>query len=565
MEHSFWLFCFQGGNVVFDLVENWEMMNFFIYVGLLLFLAKILKEKLPFLNKIIIPSALIAGFIGLILSDGFLNVINISEPVYEVYEGTAAEVVDEDFETYEYLSFAEADKMGVHIIVEEYDAVADFPADGVETTFYVVLGTGNVYRYADGDYEMVSNDLDTAPLVIVPGDDTKRMDIIYNTVYHALAIGFIALTLRREKGETNKKVWSTGMVIVLSYLMQAVIGAAIVFFLFSDVFLGAGLLLPLGFGQGPGLATSIGQGYAEGVGVLVEGGALGATIASIGFLVGGTIGVIALNYLARKHNLQADRIHTENPSIKQTFEFETIQEIRVFDSFTMQIVIIFVIYSLVYLTLVALENYILPTMGDLGETFAGVFHGFNFLIGILYALAYRRILKYAESKGKNVNFLTNNYVLSNISSLAFNFMIAAAVLTITIKSIQEYYLLVIVFAVFGTIFTYLFLKWISRKIYGGKYEVHYFLGMFGMLTGTASTGLALLKGVDRDFESPIAEEMVVGSGTAISMALPLFALLMFPGLAITSGNNIWNVLVFVIPIAYSAILLSILLYINRKK
>lgn len=461
---------------MFGLVENWEMMNFFVYLGVLLFVAKIIKEKVPFLNKVIIPSALIAGFIGLILSDGFLNVI----------------------------------------------------------------------RLDDGN-----------------GD---RIDLIYNTVYHALAIGFIALTLRRSKGQADKKVWSTGMVIVITYLLQAVLGAAVVFFLFKDIFLGAGLLLPLGFGQGPGLATSIGNGYEAGVGALSEGGALGATIASIGFLVGGIIGVVALNYLARKHNLVVDKIHSENSSTrKQSFEMETIQEIRVFDSLTMQVVIIFVIYAFVYLTLVALENYILPLLGDLGATFAGVFHGFNFLIGILYALLYRRILSYAESKGKNVNFLTNNYVLSNISSIAFNFMIIAAVLTITIESIQQYYLLVIVLSIVGTIFTFAFLKWVSRKIYGGQYEVHYFLGMFGMLTGTASTGLALLKGVDRDFDSPIAEEMVLGSGTAISMALPLFALLMFPGLAITSGNNLYNILVFVVPTVYGLILLGILLYINRKK
>ena len=269
--------------------------------------------------------------------------------------------------------------------------------------------------------------------------------------------------------------------------------------------------------------------------------------------------------MARKHNLVVDKIHREESSVKQTFEMETIQEIRVFDSLTMQLVIIFVIYAFVYLTLVALENYILPTLGGLGETFAGVFHGFNFLIGILYALLYRKILKFAESKGKNVNFLTNNYVLSNISSVAFNFMIIAAVLTITIESIQQYYLLVLVMVLFGSVLTFAFLRWISHRIYKGEYEVHYFLAMFGMLTGTASTGLALLKGVDSDFKSPIAEEIVVGSGTAISMALPLFALLMFPGLAITSGNNIYNILVFIVPITYGLLLLGVLLYINRKK
>ena len=72
---------------MFDLVENWELMNFFLYLGVLLFVAKIIKEKVPFLNRVIIPTALIAGFIGLTLSDGFLNVINLSEPIYEVYNG----------------------------------------------------------------------------------------------------------------------------------------------------------------------------------------------------------------------------------------------------------------------------------------------------------------------------------------------------------------------------------------------------------------------------------------------------------------------------------------------
>ena len=97
----------------------------------------------------------------------------------------------------------------------------------------------------------------------------------------------------------------------------------------------------------------------------------------------------------------------------------------------------FVIYGAVYLTLVLLEGYLLPQMGDLGETFAGVFHGFNFLIGILYALLFKKLLVYLDEKGKNVNFMTNNYILSNISSIAFNFLIAAAVLTITIESIKE--------------------------------------------------------------------------------------------------------------------------------
>jgi len=465
---------------MFDAVKDWDFMIYFVLIGVLLFIAKIIKEKVPFINRVIIPTALIAGFIGLIISDGFLGLITLDR-------------------------------------------------DGV----------------------------------------------IREIVYHSLAIGFIALTLKRGDNKTNKKIWSTGMIIVIIYLLQAVIGVTVLALFFKDLFLGAGLLLPLGFGQGPGLASSIGAGYTDAVDILIfegyniatfiDGGALGATIASVGFLVGGIIGVITLNFLARKHNLKVDKFHKEGSTVKETFEFETIKELRVFDALTAQLAIIFVIYGFVYLTLVFLEGYLFPELGDLGHTFAGVIHGFNFLIGILYALIFRKILSHFEKKGKNINFLTNNYILSNISSIAFNFLIAAAVLTITIASIKEYFLFVLVLAFFGSIFTFLLIRFIVKRVYDEEYQMHYFLGLFGMLTGTASTGLALLKGIDQDFKSPVAEEMVLGSGTAISMALPLFALLAFPRMAIESENNIYNALVFIVPIVYLVILLSVLLIINRKK
>ncbi len=466
---------------MFSFIEDWSTINFIIYIGVLIFVAKIIKEKVPFLNRIIIPTALIAGFIGLMLSDGFLG------------------------------------------------------------------------------------------LVPLPRDEYGNVQLIKEIVYHTLAIGFIALTLRKEKVQADKKIWSTGMIIVMTYLLQALVGAAIVLLIFPEIFLGAGLLLPMGFGQGPGLAFSIGSGYETNISLidigeaLTHGGALGATIASIGFVVGGLIGVIALNYFARKRELVVSKFHGENPTVKETFEVETIQEIRVFDSFTAQIVIILVIYGAVYLTLSGLEHYLPIIAGNLGETFAGVFHGFNFLIGILYALLVRNVLNRLEKKGKNVNFATNNFILSNISSVAFNFMIAAAVLTITVQAIQTYWLLVLVMAVVGGLATYIFLYLITHRIYKGKYTAHYFLGFFGMLTGTASTGLALLKGVDPDYESPVAEEMVLGSGTAISMALPLFALLMFPTLAATSEDGTLLIaLVFAIPAVYFLVLLFVITKINKK-
>lgn len=449
-------------------INDWDLMIYIVLIGVLLFVSKVIKEKVPFLNRIILPTALIAGGLGLVLSDGFIGLIELD-----------------------------------------------------------------------------------------------REGIIHEIVYHSLAVGFIAISLKREVNETTKKVWSTGMIIVMTYLLQAFIGFVVVLFIFKDVFAGAGLLLPLGFGQGPGLAQTQGEQFAINQG-LFEGAALGSSIATMGFMVGGVIGVIALNYFAKKFKINVTKRHGESSNIKKSFEVETIPEMRIFDSLTAQISIIMVIYFLVYLTLAFLETS-LNSIGGIASTFAGVFHGFNFLIGILYALLFKKILVYFERKGKNTNFLTNNYVLSNISSVSFNFLITASVLRITIEAIREYYILVGLLTVLGAIFTYLFLNFIVKKVYDEKYFVHYFLGLFGMLTGTASTGLALVKGVDPEYKSPVAEEMVVGSGTAISMALPLFALLAFPGMAAKNNNPLFNYLVIIVLVVYFLILLSVLLRINRKK
>ena len=48
--------------------------------------------------------------------------------------------------------------------------------------------------------------------------------------------------------------------------------------------------------------------------------------------------------------------------------------------------------------------------------------------------------------------------------------------------------------------------------------------MFGMLTGTASTGIILLREVDPDFNSPVADNMVYQNFPAILFGFPLMIL-----------------------------------------
>jgi glutamate:Na+ symporter, ESS family len=62
---------------------------------------------------------------------------------------------------------------------------------------------------------------------------------------------------------------------------------------------------------------------------------------------------------------------------------------------------------------------------------------------------------------------------------------------------------------------------------------------------------------DPNLDTPVAEEMVLGSGTAILMALPLFVLLFIP--SFTVGSELENVFKW---ITYLGILTYILIFIG---
>jgi len=447
-------------------MEKWTMIIYFLLIGFLLFIGKVLKTKLPFLNRIVIPTALLGGIIGLIFS---------------------SEIIP-------------------------------------------------------GSYEI----------------DVEQMTAI---VYHALAIGFISLALKDSQHQNKRKLWSTGMVITSTYALQGFIGILLVLIFFSNRFIGSGILLALGFGQGPGLATSFGGMWntpLEGFGV-----ALGASYAFLGYLWGGIVGVLAINVIARKRGIIKPKRYYEQSVEKATIEVDTVREVNLMDGLTVQLVVIFMIYGLVWLTLFLMQKVLAP-LGSIGGTIFGLLEGFNFIIGIGYALLYKFILRKINNKGIKTGFLTNNYLLSNISSTAFNFMIAGAVLSITLDFLVEYGLLLAVISTVGGILTILYLVFITRKVYKTNTS-EYFVALYGMLTGTASTGIALLKGLDPQLETPVAEELVLGSGTAIMMALPLFGILMLPSLGFGTANEpLFNYIALFGCLAFVLVMVIIMMFRSKK-
>ena len=130
--------------------------------------------------------------------------------------------------------------------------------------------------------------------------------------YHTLALGFTSSALKSSGSkftkERNTEIFNTGLTTVSTYLLQAFVGmivCIIAAIFLPDLLEAAGLLLALGYGQGPGQAMNYGGIYEAQYG-FIGGKSFGLTVASMGFLCASIGGVFYLNVLKRQGKIRLD-------------------------------------------------------------------------------------------------------------------------------------------------------------------------------------------------------------------------------------------------------------------
>lgn len=392
------------------------------------------------------------------------------------------------------------------------------------------------------------------------------IDRLGQLVYHLMAVGFIALSLKEREVSNSPAVMKSGMLIVSTYLIQGLVGFGLLLllteFFYPGMFPGIGLLLPLGYGQGPGQAYSIGSRW-EALG-LEGGGNLGLTIAGFGFIWAVIPGIILMNFLIRhpKFKQAASDSRKERTEVTEKSEEGEIPLSDAIDKLTYQIALIGFIYLVTYLTLHGLEAVLTP-LGTYGETLAQLLIGFHFLIGSLYAMLFRWILNRWKQAGFQLEHSPNNYLLQRISGFSFDYMIAASIAAISIYSLKQYLTPVLILTTVGGLVTLWFMVWLVPRVLPED-KLPNILGFYGMLTGTISTGLALVKAVDPKFQSNTTDNLVMGSATAIMFGFPLLLILNIPIVGYLQNQPMMYLYTFAALFVYFIILLGLLLYRSRK-
>ena len=385
--------------------------------------------------------------------------------------------------------------------------------------------------------------------------------------YHCIALGFIALSLRvPEKAPQTKgdRVGlKSGAIIVGSYMIQAVTGLVIslvlAYTVMPDLFKASGVLLPMGYGQGPGQANNIGASY-EAMG-FAGGRAFGLAIAAAGYISACVVGVIYMTWLSRKGKFE----RTEHDEVSGSVTIDTFQnenEVPIaesLDRLSMQVALVLAVYGATFLITKGLTSGISAISEGLANTLNALLWGFNFIIGSALAILVRVAFKNLRRFKVMNHQYQNNYLLSRMSGLAFDLMIVAGIASINLEDLTGYWVPFIAMAIAGGVITYFFLQYMCKKIYPG-YENEGFFSMYGMLTGTLSSGILLLREIDPELKTPAANNLVIGSSFGIIFGAPMLVLVSLAG-----KNDMMTYVTFVLCISYLAILLIIIFKVGKHK
>ncbi|MBR5143861.1 MAG: hypothetical protein IKW53_02310, partial [Clostridia bacterium] len=300
-----------------------------------------------------------------------------------------------------------------------------------------VLG-GGVLLIVAAVYKLITGNV-MFDAVAFGGNGTANLEVI---TYHALALGFIASTLKSSDKPVNKhrvtEIFNTGVTTVATYLLQGVLGMAItilaVYTFMPDFFKAAGLLLPFGYGQGTGQALNYGIIY-ESLG-FKGGSAFGLTIAALGFISAALGGVIHLN-IRRRNGKLVKSLRTDGSDYHEAVEDDDeIPMQESVDKMTIQIAFIIMAYVISYIFMFLLAK-ILPGMK------ATIF-GFNFLLGVVGATIVKSGVNLLRKTGLMGRKYINNFLMTRTSNFFFDLMIVSGVAAIRLDELESYWGIVII-------------------------------------------------------------------------------------------------------------------------
>lgn len=331
--------------------------------------------------------------------------------------------------------------------------------------------------------------------------------------YHGLGVLFVAIALQTPERTDGAGAdgRSMGFAITTMIALQTAVGLACALALHTltrPTHPGVGLLLPLGFEQGPGQAMAVGGAWeASG---LVHGTQLGLLVAALGFVWCVVAGVPWVAYgrargLARTASPRASASTTSDPT-----PVEAPDAPGAIDRASRQFAAIGVVYAVTWGVCVGLSAIVRRWDASLAE----MVFGFHFIVGAVVALGFRAALTKWDPAA------LDDRLLGRVAGLSVDVLTVCALAAVQLAAVRDQWLAVGVVTTAGGLVTLAACVVLAPRAFREAPFEHAVV-WFGMSTGTLPMGLALLRVVDPDLRSPAPVSALVGSAASILGAVPL--------------------------------------------
>jgi len=124
---------------------------------------------------------------------------------------------------------------------------------------------------------------------------------------------------------------------------------------------------------------------------------------------------------------------------------------------------------------------------------------------------------------------------NRISGLSVDLTVATSLGAISLVVVQGYWLPILALVLTGLLLTLVVLPWYCSRIYD-DHQFFRMLVIYGTATGTLPTGLALLRVVDKEFETPVATDYLYAVGVVFILAIPFIMSMNLPAFSITRNQ-----------------------------
>ncbi len=384
-------------------------------------------------------------------------------------------------------------------------------------------------------------------------EEFARFAIFFFTI-NFISIGLSGADEATVKpGSTLRKTMLRGMLWMAIlwaavFSMQSVISAGLIQVtnLFTEpIWGGIGYLVSSGFAQGPGQAVALANVW-QGPFKIPNAVSFGLTFAAVGFLVASLVGVPLANWGIKKgltvgapKELPRDFVTGLADKGKGTNAGQLTTHSGNIDGLAFQLAAVMVTLFITYFACLGLKA-ILP----------GPIKAIAFGLMFLWGMTIAAIIRFILSKLGLAVYL-DNHIQRRVTGVAVDYMVVATLMAVKFTVVWAFIVPIVVVCLASAIFTTLFLMYFGSRLDELGFER--FLAFFGSATGTAASGLLLLRIVDPEFKTPVAQELGL-TNIFLVLLLPIsFIIFPLPKLGLMTG-----VLSSVILTVVSLILLKVL-------